>query len=244
MLLKSLNFEIIRSGGKIQMRNKSRIKIYPYAWLDEVVEVTLNPEKTKVTELHFQQLESIESKFDQELQGVLKDLKISTFCLFSSKKIKAVVTQYYDSLLLLEKQAIQNLAAYPDGHPLAATGENIIFYIQNMGIAFKNRYGKYIDSSISEAGLTPPQSVVVSKILCKLSADQIGVILKAADDTKLLLASSLSVVFRSIVPFLSTDKIKNLSWDSMRKRTYHIEQMDKEVAIATLEKLIVKIREY
>jgi hypothetical protein len=85
---------------------------------------------------------------------------------------------------------------------------------------------------------------VVSKLLCKLSADQIGVILKAADDTKLLLASSLSVVFRSIVPFLSTDKIKNLSWDSMRKRTYHIEQIDKDVAIATLEKLILQIREY
>ncbi|WP_158993874.1 hypothetical protein [Mucilaginibacter sp. L196] len=217
---------------------------YPYAWLDEVVEITLNPEKTKVTELQFQQLESIESKFDQELQSVLKDLKTSTFCLFSSKKIKAVVTQYHDSLILLESQAMQNLAAYPQDHPLAATGENIIFYIQNMGVAFKKRYGKYITSSVSETGITPTQNTVISKLLCKLSADQIGVILKAADDTKVLLASSLSVVFRSIVPFLSTDKIKNLSWDSMRKRTYHIEQVDKDVAIATLEKLILKIREY
>ena len=217
---------------------------YPYAWLDEVVEVTLNPEKTKVTELQFQQLESIESKFDQELQAVLKDLKMNTFCLFSSKKIKAIVSQYYDSLILLEQQATQNLAAYPDDHPLAATGENIIFYIQNTSVAFKKRYGKYITSTVSETSITTSQSTIISKILCKLSADQIGVILKAADDTKLLLASSLSVVFRSIVPFLSTDKIKNLSWDSMRKRTYHIEQIDKDVAIATLEKLILQIREY
>jgi hypothetical protein len=217
---------------------------YPYAWLDEVVEITLNPEKTKVAELQVQQLESIESKFDQELQGVLRDLKTNTFCLFSIKKIKAVVAQYYDSLLQLERQAIQNLAAYPDDHPLVATGENIIFYIQNTGIAFKKRYGKYITTPVSENGIASPQPTVVSKLLCKLSADQIGVILKAADDTKLLLASSLSVVFRSIVPFLSTDKIKNLSWDSMRKRTYHIEQIDKDVAIATLEKLILQIREY
>jgi len=217
---------------------------YPYAWLDEVVEVTLNPEKSKVIELQFQQLERIETKFDQELQEVLKDLKINTFCLFSSKKIKAVVTQYYDSLILLERQAIQNLAAYPDDHPLAATGENIIFYIQNMGTALKKRFGKYISSAVPESGIAPPQAAVISKILCKLSADQIGVILKAADDTKLLLANSLSVVFRSIVPFLSTDKIKNLSWDSMRKSTYHIEQIDKDVAIATLEKLILQIREY
>jgi hypothetical protein len=224
--------------------NKFMKQAYPYTWLDEVVEITLNPEKTKVTELKFQQLESIESKFDKELQAVLTDLKTNTFCLFSSKKIKAVVTQYYDSLILLERQAMQNLAAYPDDHPLAATGENIILYIQNMGVALKKRYGKYITSMVSESSITPPQDAVVSKILCKLSADQIGVILKAADDTKLLLASSLSVVFRSIIPFLSTDKIKNLSWDSMRKRTYHIEQIDKDVAIATLEKLIVKIREY
>jgi hypothetical protein len=217
---------------------------YPYAWLDEVVEVTLNPEKTKVTELQYQQLESIESKFDLELQGVLKDLKTNTFCLFSSKKIKAVVTQYYDSLILLEQQAMQNLASYPDDHPLSATGENIVFFIQNMGIAFKKRYGKYIDSTLPEIGNATLKPTIVSKLLCKLSADQIGVILKAADDTKLVLASSLSVVFRSIVPFLSTDKIKNLSWDSMRKRTYHIEQIDKDVAIATLEKLILQIREY
>ena len=218
---------------------------YPYAWLDEVVEITLNPEKTKVTDLQFQQLESIESKFDKELQGVLKDLKTSIFCLFSSKKIKAVVTQYHDSLLLLERQAMQNLAAYPDDHPLAATGENIIFYIQNMSVAFKKRYGKYITTNTHEQATPSTQpSTIVSKLLCKLSADQIGVILKAADDTKVVLASSLSVVFRSIVPFLSTDKIKNLSWDSMRKGTYHIEQVDKDVAIATLEKLILQIREY
>lgn len=218
---------------------------YPYAWLDEVVEITLNPEKTKVTDLQFQQLESIESKFDLELQGVLKDLKTNTFCLFSSKKIRAVVAQYYDSLILLERQAMQNLAAYPDDHPLAATGENIIFYIQNMGVAFKKRYGKYIINNAHENLLpSAQQAAKSSKLLCKLSADQIGIILKAADDTKIVLASSLSVIFRSIVPFLSTDNIKNLSWDSMRKRTYHIEQIDKDVAIATLEKLILQIREY
>lgn len=217
---------------------------YPYAWLDEVIEVTLNPAKTNVIDLQFQQLEIIETEFDKELYAVLNDLKITTFYLFSSKKTKVIVTHYYESLILLERQAKQNLAAYPDNHPLASLGENIILYIQNMGTVFKKRYGKYITSAVSESGITSPRSTVVSKILCKLSADQIGVILKAADDTKLLLASSLSVVFRTIIPFISTDKIKNLSWDSMRKGTYHIEQMDKEVAIATLEKLILKIREY
>ena len=226
------------------MYNKTRGRAYPYAWLDEVVEVTLNPEKTNVIELEFQQLEVIASQFDQELQSVLRNLKASTFYLISSKKIKATVTQYYDSLILLERQAMENLAAYPEDHPLATTGETIILYIRNMGIVFKKRYGKYITETGVDSSITPAKRMVVSKILCKLSADQIGIILKAADDTKTVLASSMSVVFRSVVPYLSTDKNKNLSWDSMRKSTYHIEQSDKEVAIATLEKLILKIKGY
>jgi len=226
------------------MYNKTRGRAYPYAWLDEVVEVTLNPEKTNVIELEFQQLEVIAGQFDQELQSVLRNLKASTFYLISSKKIKATVTQYYDSLILLERQAMENLAAYPEDHPLATTGETIILYIRNMGIVFKKRYGKYITETGVDSGITPAKRMVVSKLLCKLSADQIGIILKAADDTKTVLASSMSVIFRSVVPYLSTDKNKNLSWDSMRKSTYHIEQSDKEVAIATLEKLILKIKGY
>lgn len=240
----SLTYKLKKKLGESAMHNRYKIKIYPYAWLDEVIEVTLNPEKTKVNEIQSQQLISIENQFNQELQGVLRDLKTSTFTLYSPKKIKSVVTHYYDSLILLERQAMQNLAAYPDHHPLTATGENIVLHIQNMGIEFKKRYGNYIISNVSEPDSAVHEPIVFSKLTCKISADQIGIILKAADDTKLILASSMSVIFRSIVPFLSTDKTKDISWDSMRKSTYRIEQTDKDTAIATLEKLIMKIKEY
>ena len=76
------------------MYNKTRGRDYPYAWLDETLEVKLNPEKTNVIEIEFQQLEVIIGQFDQELQSVLRNLKASTFYLVSSKKIKATVTQY------------------------------------------------------------------------------------------------------------------------------------------------------
>ena len=226
------------------MCSKTRSQEYPYAWLDEVVEVTLNPEKTNVTELQYQQLEIIEGKFDQQLQLVLTDLKASTFYLLSSKKIKAKVALYYESLMLLEQQALTNLAGYPDDHPLAATGENLILYIQNMGLAFKKRYGKYINDIVVKSSSVAEKPNVISKILCKLSVDQLGIILKAAKDSKLILADSISLIFRSIVPHLSTDKIKNISWESMRKGTYQMEQVDKDIAIANLENLISKIREY
>jgi hypothetical protein len=226
------------------MNNRLVKQIYPYAWLDEVVEVVLNPEKTNVAEIAVQQLEVIEDKFDKELQAVLKNLKVNIFYLFSSKKIKVTVTQYYDSLLLLEKQAMVNLAAYPNGLPLAATGENIIWYIQSMSAAFKKRYGKYITGYSSEESDTVQNATAVSKLLCKLSVDQMGLILKAADDIKLVVSRSLSMVFKSIVPYLSTTTKMELSWDSMRSNSYHPEESDKDAAIAALEKLIRKIRDY
>jgi len=229
---------------KVAIQNNNRNQGYPYAWLDEVVEITLNPEKTNVADLQFNQLEHIEDKFDKELQLVLKELKTSTFYLFSSKKIKATVTQYYDSLLLLEQQAMNNLALYPQDHPLSETGENLILYIQNMGATFKKRYGKYLAGPDFKE--LPPVKKIngLSKLLCKLSVDQLGIILKAADDSKVIIASSLSLIFRAVVPFLSTDKVKNPSWNSMRKSTYQMEQADKDIAIGTLEKLILQIKEY
>lgn len=226
------------------MDNRLVRQIYPYAWLDEMVEIVLNPEKTKVTEIGIQQLELIEQQFDRELQMVLKDLKANTFDLFSFKKIKTTVTQYYDSLLLLEKQAMLNLAGYPHGHPLATTGENILCYIGSTNTSFKKRYGKYISSySIEEKDLVK-NNTVISKLLCMLSVDQIGLILKAADDIKLIVSRSLSMVFKSIVPYLSTPAKTALSWDSMRSNSYHPEESDKQAAIAALEKLIRQIRDY
>jgi hypothetical protein len=228
----------------VVMYNKDKKQGYPYAWLDEVIEVTLNPKKANVSELGIQQLLSIESKFDQDLQNVLKNLKSVTFYLFSSKKIKAIVTHFYDSMRLLEHQAMENLAGYVDNQPLAATGENLVLSLQNAAAVLKKRYGKYVIDKFTEDLVIPRQPIAISKILCKLSVDQIGIILKAADDAKLIIASSISVIFRSIVPFLSTENMKNISWNSMRKSTYHIEQIDKDVAIATLEKLILIIKNY
>jgi hypothetical protein len=217
---------------------------YPYAWLDEVVEITLNPEKNNVSELKSSQLEQIEDRFDHELQLVLNDLKTSTFYLFSSKKIKATVYNYYESLMLLEHQAKNNLTLYPVDHPLLATGEHLIISTQNMAAVFKKRYGKYLTGTDKKEPFIPDKTSIIAKLLCKLSVDQIGIILKAADDSKIIIASSLSLIFRSIVPYLSTDKVKNPSWSSMRKSTYQMEQADKDIAIGALEKLILQIKEY
>ncbi|RWZ89422.1 MAG: hypothetical protein EO766_04280 [Hydrotalea sp. AMD] len=83
-----------------------------------------------------------------------------------------------------------------------------------------------------------------SKVLCVLSTDQAALILRAADEMKILIARSMNEVFRTIVPHLSTPYKEELSYDSMRSKSYAAEERDKKIAIETLEKIIEKIKQY
>lgn len=87
-------------------------------------------------------------------------------------------------------------------------------------------------------------SVSKHKIVCHLSTDQIALILRAADESGILQARSLNEVFKSIVPHLSTPRKKDLSYSAVRNRIYNVEQIDKEIAIQTLQKMIHKIQDY
>jgi hypothetical protein len=82
------------------------------------------------------------------------------------------------------------------------------------------------------------------KLECTLSADQIGLILRATDETRIVKAKSMSYFFKSIVPYLSTPFKKDLSYQSVRSKSYNAEERDKEIAIQCLEKIIRKIQTY
>lgn len=83
-----------------------------------------------------------------------------------------------------------------------------------------------------------------SKILCSLTTDQIALILRGADEARIFIAKSLSEVFKTIAPHLSTLNKSDLSADSMRTKAYVGEERDKEITIAALEKVIKKIKGY
>ncbi|SDF15147.1 hypothetical protein SAMN05216464_113130 [Mucilaginibacter pineti] len=84
----------------------------------------------------------------------------------------------------------------------------------------------------------------LAKVLCHLSTDQLSLIIRAADDSHVISGKSLNMIFKTIVPFLSTEKKENISWESMRVKSYTGEDRDKEIAISALEKMIQHIREY
>lgn len=83
-----------------------------------------------------------------------------------------------------------------------------------------------------------------NKVECILSTDQMGLILRATDESRVLKAKSMSQIFKTIVPHLSTPYKKDLSYQSVRSKSYNAEERDKEIAIQTLEKIIRKIKTY
>ncbi|UYQ92165.1 hypothetical protein MKQ68_18930 [Chitinophaga horti] len=82
------------------------------------------------------------------------------------------------------------------------------------------------------------------KIMVGLSSDQIALILRGLYDLHILSGRSLSFVFKTIVPFLSTPNKVDPSWSAMRAKSYDGEEPDKQLVISMLEKLIEKVKEY
>jgi hypothetical protein len=87
---------------------------YPFAWLDEVTELTLNPVKGSVEQLQADELHHLQNQFGTEVRQVLDNLKAQTFWIFSSKKKKAVLQQYDQAIRLLKQQATINQENYPE----------------------------------------------------------------------------------------------------------------------------------
>jgi len=102
-----------------------------------------------------------------------------------------------------------------------------------------------INGSTEQKGSgTVSQKNEPQKLLCILSVDQMALLLRSADDLKIIMARSLNAVFKAIVPHLSTPYQENISFDSMRSKSYTAETRDKEIVIQTLEQMIKKIKEY
>lgn len=98
---------------------------------------------------------------------------------------------------------------------------------------------------LKEKELKPaPKNMEKEKLLSLLSVDQMALILRAADELKIVMARSLNSVFKNIVPYLSTPYQENISYDSMRSKSYAAEIRDKEIVTETLQQMIKKINEY
>jgi hypothetical protein len=79
-----------------------------------------------------------------------------------------------------------------------------------------------------------------NKVKLRLSADQIGLILRAASSSGVI-EGSVNAIFKLIVPYLSSLERENLSWSSMRGSSYEAESRDVRIAVEALENVKSKL---
>ncbi|GAA0537085.1 hypothetical protein GCM10009415_18620 [Chitinophaga japonensis] len=82
------------------------------------------------------------------------------------------------------------------------------------------------------------------KVHVAVSADQIALLLRAADDVRLLLSKSMRAIFHAVVPYLSTPSKHDLSPDNTRSKAYAAEVNDKKIVIDFLQAMIERIQAY
>lgn len=222
---------------------------YPFDWLDEVIGKDLNPQHPAASRINQEELTGWQHRLRSETSSIWKNLKSQAFSLLSSKKVSTMLTHYQDCLEELKRQAMVNMAAYPEDDPLNAFCGQVLTELGQLQTQFQRRYARYLagcppTNSVRHAGTTERTPPPLYKVTCRLSVDQIAIILKAADDTRLLTARSFSLVLRSITPYLSTERMQDFSWKSARSSTMKMEDRDKQVAAAALEQLIKRIKNY
>lgn len=217
---------------------------YPFALLDEIVEVQLNPKASPQTaDLLGSKFADLKDRFAGECDKTWAQLKSQTFCLVSDEHIKVTIDQYLTVINHLKKQLDDHLGEQ-FLNPWHSGYQMLITLLESLERSINERYAKYLTNFTVSQHSNKTIQRSPFKILCHLSADQLGLIIKAADETRLIEARSLSLVYQTIVPFLSTKNKEELSWDAMRSSTYHPEEIDKVTAISALEKMIAKIKQY
>jgi hypothetical protein len=216
---------------------------YPYDWMDEAIEITLNPEVSEVDKIPADQLARLRQRFEQESASIWKELNNIIFVVPTPEQISVIVRLHDTAIRLLQDQTKSNMESYKADETLISTGNEILRILETLKWRLDLRYGAFLHDQVKEKSLARVNTGK-PKLTCTLTVDQIGLILKAADESRLIISSSLSMIFKNIVPYLATEIKDELSWDSMRSNSYHPEQRDKEAAIAALEKLIKKIRDY
>lgn len=217
---------------------------YPFAWLDETIEVTLNPEKSRPSDLTAGELVLLSDKFRTESRQIFSSLKAQTFQLFSAEAIRVLAGQYDLTVHILLLQVKNNSQYLPQNAGFQQTCNFLLSGLGELRRQIRIRYADFLpkDPPKGLPGTAVPAAAY--KINCKLSVDQLGIIFRSADETKVIIAGSFSAVCQTVAPYLSTERRENIAWDSMRSNSNRPEERDKAVVIAALEKMIGKIKEY
>lgn len=220
---------------------------YLLEWLDILANVTLNPEKTPVQDITGQQVIVVMEKIRKETATIKSKLKHRVFSLTREKHIRVLLQNHYTSTQILLARVTQHKKNKTFQQEdlkrvltlLEASLQDLLSFLETWFARYLN-LEQLSKRKRNNLPITSPEE----KILCSLSTDQTALVLRAADELRILKAKSMRSVFRTIVPYLATPHRQDLSYDSLRAKAYTPEEKDKEIAIAQLQRMIKKIREY
>ncbi|SFB79789.1 hypothetical protein SAMN04487891_102391 [Flagellimonas taeanensis] len=226
---------------------------YLLEWLDMLISTTLDPERTNVREMTPQQATELIQHIHKETATIKTKIKHRAFSLSREKHIRLFLQNHYVSIRILLKLVRERKENEPfqrkdikQVHLVLQTSlEELILFLETWfarylpmdGFANRRNRGK-------RGRKEPPTLKNREKIMCNLSTDQIALVLRAADELRILRARSLRSVFRTIAPHLSTPNRKDISFDAMRVNAYKAEDSDKKAAIGQLQHIIKKIQDY
>lgn len=81
---------------------------YPLEWLDLLITVTLNPEKTDVASITDEQLGNIINRLSEENLRLQSLIKSQVFSISKESKISLLIKLYHSSLISLLDQTLEN----------------------------------------------------------------------------------------------------------------------------------------
>ena len=93
--------------------------------------------------------------------------------------------------------------------------------------------GQRAETSISNKFLRKTSD----KILCNLTVDQLALLFKAADQSQIIVSRSLSAIFETVAPYLATRHRVDISSNSLRVKSYTVEDRDKQLLLTYINRL-------
>ncbi|GEM_PF-1769998 len=213
---------------------------YVFKFYERLVNITMQPgtiSHLTAENLEYLKTEAIEQSIvtkERLARSLLRQKKASTLRLH----VKNYVTVL--NCLLRICEGYEDEPAYHT-HPWRSFPLEIMEVLKNLVAFLEQRFAGLLDEH-------PPDPVLADgpskKIHSKLSVDQLALILRAAYDQGVIVTKSLNQLFRTLVPYLSTDERRELSYSSMRSKSYSAEIKDKESTIAVLSELAETIKNY
>ncbi len=143
----------------------------------------------------------------------------------------------YTHLKLLEK--IFNQLPQSSNLAFDPFAENIYCYLSRWFTSERNIHRTKENTNIAKEGDKTQQ-----KIKSSFTVDQLALILRAAYDKGIIITPSMNQLFRTVVPYLATSERDELSYNSMRSKSYNAEIKDKDATIAILHELVEAIKDY